>query len=111
MNAQDMLWELKDRTTRLESRLVQLGDHVGANLRVRMSILIKKDECGVPWVEVDAFDVSISRIVTTLQENGVLTGEIPVVLNGERIAVVYPGRAKRHLRRRPSTEISERVGP
>jgi hypothetical protein len=85
----DKLDEINMRMIRTESRLVQLGDYVGANLRTKMRVDVRYHE-GVPYVEVDALDVSASRIVTALREAGVRSGDILVYLNSKVIATVYP---------------------
>ncbi|WP_433704423.1 hypothetical protein [Paraburkholderia sacchari] len=85
---QEKLNEINQRVTRLESRLVQLGDHVGANLRTKMRIVLHKDEHGV-WVDVDALDVSMSRILNELQRLGVEKDtHLPVKCNGGTIGSV-----------------------
>jgi hypothetical protein len=77
--------------TRLETRLVQLGDYVGANLRTKMQIELNNDEHGA-WVDVDAPDVSISRIINELQRLGVKRDiRLPVMCNGATIAAVFTG--------------------
>jgi hypothetical protein len=85
--------ELLDRMRRMESRLVQLGDHVGANLRTKQKIEIKPDPAGGVMVTIDSLDVSISRIVTELKQHG-LTDEqlgVDIYLPGsdEMIATLY----------------------
>jgi hypothetical protein len=70
--------------------VVQLGDHVGANLRTKMRVDVIKEPGKGPRVDVDAVDVSMSRIHTSLREAGVHVGEIPIYLNGVEIAVIYP---------------------
>lgn len=61
--------EMSQRMTRLESRIVQLGEHVGANLRTRMRIeVVQPRSAGRPTFEIDALDVSISRIVAVLRD-------------------------------------------
>lgn len=70
--------ELLDRTRRLESRMVQLGDYVGANLRSKQRIEVYAGSS--PSVTIDALDVSISRIVTELAQHNVRRGEVPVFL-------------------------------
>jgi hypothetical protein len=86
---QERLSEINQRVTRLESRLVQLGDHVGANLRTKLRIELHNDEHGA-WVDVDALDVSISRIIDELQRSGVKRGiGLPVRCNGGTIATVF----------------------
>lgn len=85
----DLLKEINQRAVRLESRMVQLGDYVGANLRSKMRVDVRRDGPEV-WVDVDAVDVSLSRIHTALREAGVHEGEICVRHNNVAIAVVYP---------------------
>lgn len=81
-NIEETLKEIADRMRRMESRLVQLGDHVGANLRTKQRIEIVSDGDGTPpWVEIDALDVSISRIVTELQQHAVDAQAVDVYLN------------------------------
>lgn len=83
------LKEIKERATRIESRVVQLGDHVGANLRLKLRIQPMKDaETGARMVSVDCFDVSISRILSELQEWG-WHGDVQVKIQGERIATLH----------------------
>jgi hypothetical protein len=85
----DLLNEINQRAIRVESRMVQLGDYVGANLRTKMRVDVRDDR-GEVWVEVDAVDVSMSRIHTALREASVHAGVIPVLFNGKTIATVYP---------------------
>jgi hypothetical protein len=80
----ELLREVNQRATRIESRMVQLGDYVGANLRTKMRVHVERDDTGV-WVEIDALDVSLSRIVTSLREQGIRKGWIAVNLNGRQI--------------------------
>jgi type VI protein secretion system component Hcp len=85
-----LLREVNQRTTRLESRMVQLGDYVGANLRTRMRIEVcRPKDAGRPYIEIDALDVSISRIVSVLQEMNI-TEDVDVYLNKVRVATIYP---------------------
>lgn len=81
--------EITQRVTRMESRLVQLGDYVGTNLRAKMRIDLVKDDLSA-WVSVDAFDVSISRILRELKRLGVPRGtQLPVRCDGRTIATVF----------------------
>ncbi|MGF6508513.1 hypothetical protein [Paraburkholderia sp. 32] len=85
-----LLREVNQRTTRMESRMVQLGDYVGANLRTRMRVEVCRPRDGErAYIEIDALDVSISRIVTVMQEMGV-TDDMDVYLRGKRVATIYP---------------------
>lgn len=79
--------EVLDRTRRLESRMVQLGDYVGANLRSKQKIEIH-DADTWPTVRIDALDVSVSRIVTELRQHNVVRGEVPVYLDGKTIFTI-----------------------
>ena len=82
--------ELLDRTRRLESRMVQLGDHVGANLRSKQRIDVH-DAAGSPYVTIDALDVSVSRIVTELAQHNVRHGKVDVFLDGRAVFSIYLG--------------------
>lgn len=81
--------ELLDRSIRTESRLVQLGDHVGANLRIKQRIDIHRLPAGLVEVDIDSLDVSISRIYTELGTDHP-GKEVKVFLNGVHVATVYP---------------------
>lgn len=65
-----LIHEIADRVTRVESRVVQLGDHVGANLRTKQRIeVVRSNYVGdPPRIEVDALDVSLSRILAELRQ-------------------------------------------
>lgn len=79
--------ETLQRLTRIETRIVQLGDHVGVNLRSKQRVVIHDDITGV-WVEVDALDVSLSRIITELEKAGAGPGRVPVAYRGHPVASV-----------------------
>jgi len=87
--------ELKDRLVRIESRMVQLGDYVGANLRTKQRINIVQSASGVA-IEIDAMDVSMSRIYAELAHttwaNGPPTQPIPVYHKGRMALMIYPER-------------------
>jgi hypothetical protein len=91
-NVEERIAELRDRLVRMESRMVQLGDHVGANLRVREKIDVKRDAQGDAFVEIDSPEQSLSRIVRIMREEGVTAGEVPLLIGGLRVAVIYPAR-------------------
>lgn len=58
---EEVLGEILDRVVRTETRVVQLGDHVGANLRSKQRIDVEPTRESVV-VYIDALDVSLSRI-------------------------------------------------
>jgi hypothetical protein len=83
--------ELMERVIRLESRMVQLGDHVGANLRTKQRIDI--NICGADFsISIDSLDVSLSRIYAELHARivGMPTAAIPVYHNDKLVMMVYP---------------------
>ncbi len=85
--------ELKDRLVRIESRMVQLGDYVGANLRTKQRITIVQSAAGVA-IEIDALDVSLSRIYNELGHtawaHGPPTQPIPIYHKNRMVMMIYP---------------------
>jgi hypothetical protein len=91
----DELKKISDRTTRLETRFVQLGDHVGANLRIKQCVTVSVSSIGVA-VEIDALDMSLSRIVAELHrqcdaERLRNTAKVPVWFDGKCVATLNMG--------------------
>lgn len=90
-----LIQEVADRVTRIESRVVQLGDHVGANLRTKQRIEIVPNVYGdPPYIEVDALDVSLSRILAELRQNASAFALYPIDIRhkGQRIATLLAPR-------------------
>lgn len=86
----NVVGEVRDRTVRMESRLVQLGDHVGANLRTKQRIEILRDDVTLRHhVVIDSLDVSISRIFTELHQANVRGTTVGVLLDGHLVATLY----------------------
>lgn len=90
--------ETLERVTRLESRMVQLGDHVGANLRTKQRIEIVRlpDFPNRPYVRIDSLDVSISRILTELRQANLRVREIDVYIGEmeQHVITLYPPTSK-----------------
>lgn len=87
MENEDVNKEILQRVVRLETRMVQLGDHVGANLRTKQRITVHP---GSPaWVEVDALDVSLSRILDEMARAGVEPGRVTLAHRGLPVASLY----------------------
>lgn len=85
MTSEQTLREILDRVTRLESRLVQLGDYVGANLRSKQKIEIVDDH-----VEIDALDVSVSRILAEIrQRRPGMRGAVSVFHQSRRVMSLW----------------------
>jgi len=85
--------ELMDRVIRLESRVVQLGDHVGANLRTKQRIEISTPDMNA-IIHIDSLDVSLSRIYHEMSQYHERTGQgcggaIPVYWKDKLVITVY----------------------
>ena len=80
-----LLEELRQRAIRTESRVVQLGDHMGANLRSAPKLAVYPADAhnAFPWVEIDSLDVSISRILAAVKAAELKPRAI-TVFHGER---------------------------
>lgn len=90
-----LLMEIRDRMVRVESRLVQLGDYVGANLRSRQKIDVElPGPDGVLTTTVDSLDVSIARIYAEIGSAGFGGQEADVFVDGEHVATLYPTKAR-----------------
>jgi hypothetical protein len=86
-----ILLDIRDRMVRVESRLVQLGDYVGANLRTRQKIGIEpsSSDTDVLVTTVDSLDVSIARIYAEMATAGYAGVEANVFVKGEHVATLY----------------------
>lgn len=85
--------EILERTVRLESRIVQLGDHVGANLRSKQKIDIHTERLQ-PTVQIDSLDVSVSRILTELRQANVHATQVPVYFGDRLVFTLYPNQGQ-----------------
>jgi hypothetical protein len=86
-----LLIEIRERMVRTESRIVQLGDHVGANLRTKQRIDIEVSDTGEDAnVNIDSLDVSLSRIYTEMKDAGHAGLDADVYLDGVHVATLYP---------------------
>lgn len=63
--------EILQRTIRVETRMLQLGDHVGANLRTKQRIEIARsgDARHAIVAYVDSLDVSLSRVLAEIKDS------------------------------------------
>lgn len=65
----ELLEEIHQRAVRTETRVLQLGDHVGANLRTKQRIDIEATaHCSVV-AYIDALDVSLSRVIAEVNQS------------------------------------------
>lgn len=88
---QDLLLELRQRVTRIESRICRLGDHVGANLSdtVKQIRIVDVDDTEVA-VYIPALDVALSALMSALRDKG-KAGKIATVwFDGRQVAQFYP---------------------
>lgn len=91
--------ELMERVIRLESRVVQLGDHVGANLRTKQRIDIRIIDTAQYKISItiDSMDVSLSRIYQEINLFYQSTpackdwciASLPVYWKGKQVMTVY----------------------
>lgn len=87
--------EALDRIIRIESRLVQLGDFVGANLRTKQRIEVVRSANGTA-ITIDALDVSLARVyaelaLTEKKYHVTLPATpIPVYHQDKLVMMVYP---------------------
>ena len=88
--AEQIAKETLERVTRLESRIVQLGDHVGANLRSKQKIDIYRSALDEPIVRIDSLDVSVSRILTELRQAGAHAHQVHVYHGDRLVFTLYP---------------------
>lgn len=65
---EETILEILQRTVRMETRMLQLGDHVGANLRSKQRIDIEPAQ-GSVVAYVDSMDVSFSRVMAEVKRN------------------------------------------
>ena len=86
----NLLTEVAERIKRVETRLVVLGDKVGVDLRTETRVEVKLGGPKAdPFVEINALDVSISRIMSAVKEADVRPAIlVPVMFNGALVAKV-----------------------
>ncbi|MDO8699149.1 MAG: hypothetical protein Q7J75_01765 [Rhodoferax sp.] len=99
--------EVMDRIIRIESRIVQLGDHVGANLRVKQKIDISNTADGI-HAGIDSLDVSMSRIFSELAIANSTRWPVTVIWRGRQVATLHGpigGAAGVIASAEPSTQI------
>ena len=89
MAEHEILQEVLQRVTRLESRMVQLGDYVGANLRSKQKVIFSWPPNQRPIAAIDALDMSLSRVIAELDTLDAPTGDIDVVCKGSRVAILF----------------------
>lgn len=87
----ELLMELRSRAIRTESRLVQLGNFLGASLAEKTPITITPFQ-GHVHIAIEALDISVSRIYTELLGQGVTIPEdgAQVYLHGVHVFTVNP---------------------
>lgn len=84
----ELLNEINQRVTRTESRIVQLGDFVGANLRAKQKIEVIYGADSEVYVAVDALDVSFSRVASVLRDAGYDRGSFEIIFKNASVGTV-----------------------
>lgn len=84
------LSEIVQRITRIECRIVNIGDSLGSDMRRKeRRIALMHDERGA-WVEVDAQDISFSTVRNWVREHGLEQDcAMPVKCKGVMLGCVY----------------------
>lgn len=86
----DLVREIRDRVSRTETRIVVLGDHVGADLRSSKRVTIKMHpRTAEPWVDLTSMDVSLSGIINELASTGEFLGDVCVMHKGVHVATIH----------------------
>lgn len=83
MNAKrdDISQEIVERLRRVETRLVQVADHIGVDVRAVTNVQVLRMSPLV--VMVSSLDCSASRIVNVLKLKGITSGMVDVMLRGD----------------------------
>lgn len=82
--------ELLQRVTRIETRIMSLGDRLGYNLKDKEVV---KATCNAPArkVYISAYDVSLSTIINCARTAGVADEWVDIVIGDERLGEVWVG--------------------
>lgn len=79
-----VLQELRDRAVRIESRIVNLGDYLGANLRTHNKVVVTVVDELTGFAALDGMDVSLSRMINEAKRAGLRSGaSVPVYFAGD----------------------------
>lgn len=73
--------EVVERLRRIETRLVQVADHVGVDVRNTPNVRIVRFV--PPVVTISSLDCSASRVVNALKEQGITEGVVDIMLRGD----------------------------
>lgn len=87
----ELLRELRQRVTRIESRIVRIGEHVGAPISNPLAdMLIDCAEDGTLLMYPRAMDVSLSGLRAELRKKGMEDKIAEVWFGGHRVATIHP---------------------
>lgn len=73
--------EAIERLRRIETRLVQVADHLGLDVRTTPHVRIVRFV--PPVVTISSLDCSASRVVNALKEQGIIEGTVDIMLRGD----------------------------
>jgi hypothetical protein len=83
--------EIRQRLTRVESRICRIADHLGANVgspAKNLQIVPQSDD-SIVIVSTPVLDVTISEVIHFLHKEGI-TGKVAFInFNGADIATIY----------------------
>lgn len=73
--------EVLDRVRRIETRVVQLADFIGVDVRGQDCVRVVRRSPAVAVVR--SMDVSVSRIVNQLRDLGITDGDVDIMVQGD----------------------------
>lgn len=76
------------RLTRIETRLVKLGEVLGINLKNKEKVVCDPEAM---TATIDAVDVSLSTIINCATEAGVKDEWVDIMYKGERLGEIWAG--------------------
>lgn len=80
--------EIRQRLTRVESRICRIADYIGAKVGDPMKALQVAVGDTEVIVTTPVMDVTLSEVIHFLHKEGI-TGKVAVMFNGQKIAEIY----------------------
>lgn len=87
--SENILRELRQRITRIESRVCRIGDHLGISVQLdKKKPVIVGSTNEIIEVEIPAMDLSLGNIIAFLRHEQLRDREAVVIFKGEEIAYI-----------------------